>query len=663
MSDKERLDNLNKQKEALRDILDFQRDYSNEVRNSAKAVGDGAAQVNAQAKAFRDLSSITRDINRDFEDLLSGEKSRAEVLKAIEKAKLKENNFLVETGQFLRKNRIAEEDISKVLSGQLDIYDAFDGNLENLNESQFKLLGLYADQLETLDKSSEAISELDKSSKKISNNFGVKSFEGLESLIKNIPGLKVLAEPFQEASKSARVAAGQGKGMFESLTAGFKSLGPSILVAFKPIIGGLLLKSLTDADKELVEVQRNLALSRSEAIGFRASLVEAANASGDINVTTTAILKTFNAINKELGFQGKFNTENLVTATRLLDVVGLSEQATANLASAAEVRGTLLEDEYKTILDTTYELQRQTGVQFSNKEILEAVGLVTGQVRANLGANPKAIAEAVTQAKLFGAELDDVVGASKALLDFESSITSELEAELLLGRNLNLERARSAALQGDQATVAAELAKNAQDFESFTKLNVIQQDALASSLGMQSDQLSDILFKQFTQGKTAQELRALGKDELADRLESQTLQEKFTKSVGKLKSVFVDVVTAFTPILDVLGAALEFIGQIISGLNSISPALGAAATGAAAGAIFGLPGIITGAALGLAGGMINSGTQSSTNTLPSFGAAGGDSETKETNRLLRAYLEKGTQVNVVNTDFNNQMSATSYAIQ
>jgi hypothetical protein len=41
--------------------------------------------------------------------------------------------------------------------------------------------------------------------------------------------------------------------------------------------------------------------------------------------------------------------------------------------------------------------------------------------------------------------------------------------------------------------------------------------------------------------------------------------------------------------------------------------------------------------------------------------SGGD--IKETNRLLRAYLEKGTRVNVVNTDFNNQMSSTSYAIQ
>jgi type IV secretory pathway ATPase VirB11/archaellum biosynthesis ATPase len=41
--------------------------------------------------------------------------------------------------------------------------------------------------------------------------------------------------------------------------------------------------------------------------------------------------------------------------------------------------------------------------------------------------------------------------------------------------------------------------------------------------------------------------------------------------------------------------------------------------------------------------------------------SGGD--IKETNRLLRAYLEKGTRVNVVNTDFNNQMSSTSSTIK
>ena len=64
---------------------------------------------------------------------------------------------------------------------------------------------------------------------------------------------------------------------------------------------------------------------------------------------------------------------------------------------------------------------------------------------------------------------------------------------------------------------------------------------------MQSDQLADILFQQEIQNKTANELRALGKDELADRLEAQTAQEKFNASVAKLKGLLGDAVTAFMP--------------------------------------------------------------------------------------------------------------------
>lgn len=550
---------------------------------------------------------------------------------------------------------------------------------------------------------------------KINDNFGVKIFGSLNDVAKAIPGLGILAPGFEASAEAAKEASRANEiekqlaessrealnnigfdenanrfrdkktGKFVSkedvdklkeaanpkllnpTKEGFKALKSTIRAAFKPLIGLEVLKALFQADKELVEIQRNLALSKGEARAFRAELAEAAAASGNINVTTTALLKTFNAINKELGFQGKFNSQNLVTATRLLDVVGLTEQSTANLTAAAEIRGNLLEDEYKTILATSYELQRQTGVQFSNKEILEAVGQVTGQVRANLGANPAAIAEAVTQAKLFGAELDDIVGASKALLDFESSIRNELEAELLLGRNLSLERARLAALTGDQSTLAAELAKNAQDFGTFTKLNVIQQDALASALGLQSDQLADILFKQEVQGKTAQELRALGKDELADRLEAQTLQDKFTKSIEKLKSVLVDVVSAFTPILDILGGALELVGKIIQGINSISPALSGALVGAGTGALIGgAPGAIIGGAIGLAGGVINTSTSSTTLSSPSVSIGSNQDVLKKEVQGMRMafekYAEKGTELKVSATNFNNKQKVYAYSV-
>ena len=69
------------------------------------------------------------------------------------------------------------------------------------------------------------------------------------------------------------------------------------------------------------------------------------------------------------------------------------------------------------------------------------------------------IGKAVSVAKSLGLELGKVDGIASSLLDFESSIEKELEAELLLGKNLNLEKARTAALNNDLATVAEEIAR------------------------------------------------------------------------------------------------------------------------------------------------------------------------------------------------------------
>ena len=73
------------------------------------------------------------------------------------------------------------------------------------------------------------------------------------------------------------------------------------------------------------------------------------------------------------------------------------------------------------------------------------VQIAPGVTETVMAASPKEIAKAVTQAKLLGAEIKDIADASKQLLQFESSIEAELEAELLTGKQLNLERARSAA--------------------------------------------------------------------------------------------------------------------------------------------------------------------------------------------------------------------------
>ena len=95
--------------------------------------------------------------------------------------------------------------------------------------------------------------------------------------------------------------------------------------------------------------------------------------------------------------------------------------------------------------------------------------------------NTKEMANQVFQQKLLGLSAAQLEQTQNNLLEFESSIGAELEAELLTGRQLNLERARAAALAGDQATLAKEISSQIGTSADFTEMNVIQQQALAKA--------------------------------------------------------------------------------------------------------------------------------------------------------------------------------------
>ena len=141
-------------------------------------------------------------------------------------------------------------------------------------------------------------------------------------------------------------------------------------------------------------------------------------------------------------------------------------------------------------------LEQETGIRLNGRKILAEVANISGQLGAQYGFNTQQLAKAVVQSQRLGLSLEDSKNIAGNLLDFESSITNELEAELLLGKDLNLEQARLLALQGDSAGAAAELAKQFGTAEEFSNLNVIQQESLAKAMGMNADQLADSIRKQ-----------------------------------------------------------------------------------------------------------------------------------------------------------------------
>ena len=192
---------------------------------------------------------------------------------------------------------------------------------------------------------------------------------------------------------------------------------------------------------------------------------------------------------------------------------------------------------------------------------------MSGQLSANYKNDPALIAKAVVQANKLGLTLEGAANASSKLLDFESSIQNELEAELLTGKDLNLEKARLLALNGDAAGAAAEMLAQVGSLSEFQNMNVLQQEALAKAVGMTAGGLADSLRQQENLNnlgdaaklqieEKAEELRKNGDIEGANRLmnsignekEAQdalakiSAQEKFTASMEKLKEILSSIV-------------------------------------------------------------------------------------------------------------------------
>jgi hypothetical protein len=94
------------------------------------------------------------------------------------------------------------------------------------------------------------------------------------------------------------------------------------------------------------------------------------------------------------------------------------------------------------------------------------------------------IGQAAVQAKELGLSLNTVSNIAESVLDFQSSIESELKASLLIGRQLNLNRARELALSGDLAGLQQEIVSLVGSEQELNRLNVIQRKALAQALGI-----------------------------------------------------------------------------------------------------------------------------------------------------------------------------------
>jgi hypothetical protein len=427
------------------------------------------------------------------------------------------------------------------------------------------------------------------------------------SLVKGISKIPILGNivDTNEALKEMNAAIAQGQGRFGAMKAGIKSIGkdifdnltdPLTIIAFTAKKFFDLLKGV---DEAIGNLAKGMNITYTEAGKLREELSLASLATEDEFVTTQGLQDSLLAINKTLGTNANISKETLVAFTKLREKAGFTNEELAEFQRLTNVIGGDLEGNTAKFSGIVKLLNAQNKLSINEKQLLKDTVKISDAIKLSVGGTVENIAKAVYRAKQFGITLEQADKIAESLLDFESSIQNELEAELITGKDLNLERARLLAINGDIAGASAEILSQVKGSAEFGKINRIQQEAIAKAVGMSREDLAkslvdrENLVKLGGQEGTAQErynqLREegrseaeiaaiLGSESLARQYEQNSITEEFNMLVQQLQEYFIPIAnellpkineflrTGVAPVIEKIGT---FVGEIVNNFGAL----------------------------------------------------------------------------------------------
>jgi hypothetical protein len=200
-----------------------------------------------------------------------------------------------------------------------------------------------------------------------------------------------------------------------------------------------------------------------------------------------------NAVDNAKNLASQFGGINNVTFDMQLSTSLISKNMKITGDEAADLLGM-----FARLNDNSFDTAKN--IMVSTKEFAKQNGIIPSKLFSEMAKNTEAFAkfskdggknliEAAGAAMKLGTDLSTTVKISEGLLDFETSINKELELGAMLGKNINLDRARALAFQGKSAAATKEALKAIGGIDAFNKMDPIARQAAADLLGIQVDEL------------------------------------------------------------------------------------------------------------------------------------------------------------------------------
>ena len=298
---------------------------------------------------------------------------------------------------------------------------------------------------------------------------------------------------------------------------------------------------------------------------FKDSLMDAEMEVVGIGATIEDVVATTSALAGEFGISA---TEAADLSAQVIDTakaVGLSNEEAAKLSGILQTTSGLSAEQAEQLTEGAFQLAVANNV--APDAVMKDLASSAEEFASFSKDGGDNLVKAAVQARALGLSLQDTAKISEGLLNFQDSITKEVEASVLIGRQLNLQKARELALNNDIEGAMKAVVDQLGSEQEFNELNAIQRKALADSIGVEVSQLAKLVSNSekanAVAGETAKSFQdIIGKEAMSE----------LTATMNEIKVFGVAVAQTLGPplmaIAKLANTVLVPLGKLVSGISS-----------------------------------------------------------------------------------------------
>lgn len=501
-------------------------------------------------------------------EIVGIDKEILKLAKEIKAAGADANNSQIERLKKLKDEKKLKEDILNTEEDMLGLKDKESSLAYDITAAEKKKVKLKIQQ-EKLDQSS--IKKGSAEYKQLKERLAVSraTVEANINMARTVQGQQIMYDKILGAM-------GTSKGVLVGMVATAKALTAAMLAnpflaigALLAVAVGLMVKFFFYVQNLTKELGVTSVQAERLALGMKAAELEG-------KILGYDAIQTAKALGQEFGTMSAMTAENVRELGRLQASLGISTDTSAKLAKTFDAFN-------KTgISGAIDQMKKFSAMAISN-------GVIVGDVMNDIASNTEVfadfardggenIARAAIQAKKLGLSIATTAKMANSLLDFESSIEKEMEASLMIGRQINFNKARQLSLEGDLAGAAKSVIDQVGGIEAFRDMNVLQRRSVAQAAGLDTSELM-----KFMSGREDMEVKNPTVDAMNQVNQSIGITNSLLKTIVPMIDyilmlmdtaqkwlkdnwVYIKESSISLKILKMVGTGVEFLGSAVRGL-------------------------------------------------------------------------------------------------